>query len=202
MPDESLPGHPPCPSFALYSIGCLPSHLHAFYFGNKTVMLQGYFHPQRPSSHGELRETYSGRGASTLHHPQEHGGRDMIKTVGYAAQGATAPLDAFRFERREPGENDVRIEILHCGVCHSDLHTARNEWKGTTYPVVPGHEIVGRVSAGGRRGEGVPGGAIWPLSAAWSTRAGAVPTASKGWNSTAATRSSSPTTAPTGTRAG
>ena len=78
----------------------------------------------------------------------------MIKTVGYAAQGATAPLDAFRFERREPGENDVRIEILHCGVCHSDLHTARNEWKGTTYPVVPGHEIVGRVS---QVGSGVKG---------------------------------------------
>ena len=78
----------------------------------------------------------------------------MIKTVGYAAQGATAPLDAFRFERREPGENDVRIEILHCGVCHSDLHTVRNEWKGTTYPVVPGHEIVGRVS---QVGSGVKG---------------------------------------------
>jgi len=78
----------------------------------------------------------------------------MIKTVGYAAQDETGPLDAFRFERREPGENDVRIEILHCGVCHSDLHTARNEWKGTTYPVVPGHEIVGRVS---QVGPGVQG---------------------------------------------
>src|SRR5665647_1564242 len=92
------------------------------------------------------KEPNSRGGASIKHHLQENGGRDMIKTVGYAAQGATAPLDAFRFERREPGENDVRIEILHCGVCHSDLHTARNEWKGTTYPVVPGHEIVGRVS--------------------------------------------------------
>jgi D-arabinose 1-dehydrogenase-like Zn-dependent alcohol dehydrogenase len=49
----------------------------------------------------------------------------MIKTVGYAAQGPPTPLEAFRFERREPGENDVRIEILHCGVCHSDLHIAR-----------------------------------------------------------------------------
>jgi uncharacterized zinc-type alcohol dehydrogenase-like protein len=78
----------------------------------------------------------------------------MIKTGGYAAQGATTPLEAFRFERREPGENDVRIEILHCGVCHSDLHTVRNEWKGTTYPVVPGHEIVGRVS---QVGSGVKG---------------------------------------------
>jgi uncharacterized zinc-type alcohol dehydrogenase-like protein len=70
----------------------------------------------------------------------------MIKTTGYAARGPGMPLDAFRFERREPRANDVRIEILHCGVCHSDLHTARNEWRGTTYPVVPGHEIVGRVS--------------------------------------------------------
>ncbi len=70
----------------------------------------------------------------------------MIKTLGYAAQGATTPLDAFHFERREPGPHDVQIEILYCGVCHSDIHTARNEWKGTTYPVVPGHEIVGRVT--------------------------------------------------------
>ena len=70
----------------------------------------------------------------------------MIKTLGYAAQSATTPLDTFHFERREPGPHDVQIEILYCGVCHSDLHTARNEWKGTTYPVVPGHEIVGRVT--------------------------------------------------------
>ncbi len=70
----------------------------------------------------------------------------MTKTLGYAAQSATTPLDAFRFERREPGPHDVQIEILYCGVCHSDIHTARNEWKGTTYPVVPGHEIVGRVT--------------------------------------------------------
>jgi uncharacterized zinc-type alcohol dehydrogenase-like protein len=70
----------------------------------------------------------------------------MIKTLGYAAQSATTPLDAFDFERREPGPHDVQIEILYCGVCHSDIHTARNEWKGTTYPVVPGHEIVGRIT--------------------------------------------------------
>ncbi len=69
----------------------------------------------------------------------------MIKTLGYAAQSATSPLDSFRFDRREPGVDDVLIEILHCGVCHSDLHIVRNEWGGTTYPVVPGHEIVGRV---------------------------------------------------------
>ncbi len=70
----------------------------------------------------------------------------MTKTLGYAAQSAIAPLDTFAFERREPGPRDVQIEILYCGVCHSDLHTARNEWKNTVYPVVPGHEIVGRVT--------------------------------------------------------
>ncbi len=70
----------------------------------------------------------------------------MIKTLGYAARSATAPLGPFTFERREPGPRDVQVEILYCGVCHSDLHTARNEWKHTVYPVVPGHEIVGRVT--------------------------------------------------------
>jgi uncharacterized zinc-type alcohol dehydrogenase-like protein len=69
---------------------------------------------------------------------------------GYAAQSATAPLAPFSFERREPGPHDVAIDILFCGVCHSDLHTARNEWGGSTiYPAVPGHEIIGRVSAVG-----------------------------------------------------
>jgi uncharacterized zinc-type alcohol dehydrogenase-like protein len=70
----------------------------------------------------------------------------VINTFGYAAQSAIAPLGLFNFERREPGSHDVQIEILYCGVCHSDLHIARNEWKSTTYPVVPGHEIVGRVT--------------------------------------------------------
>ena len=65
--------------------------------------------------------------------------------AGYAAQAAGSPLSPFSFERREPGSRDVELEILYCGVCHSDLHTARGEWGGTVYPVVPGHEIVGRV---------------------------------------------------------
>lgn len=69
----------------------------------------------------------------------------MIKTTGYAAQQATTPLAPFNFERRDLRPKDVEIEILYCGVCHSDLHTARNEWKNTLYPCVPGHEIVGRV---------------------------------------------------------
>ena len=73
----------------------------------------------------------------------------MLKTLGYAAQNATSPLAPFNFERRDPGPKDVQIEISYCGVCHSDVHTARNEWKNATYPVVPGHEIVGRVMAVG-----------------------------------------------------
>ena len=63
----------------------------------------------------------------------------------YAAQSAETPLAPFNFERRETRADDVVIEILFCGVCHSDLHTARNDWHNTKYPVVPGHEIIGRV---------------------------------------------------------
>ncbi|HEX3552522.1 MAG TPA: NAD(P)-dependent alcohol dehydrogenase [Thermoanaerobaculia bacterium] len=69
----------------------------------------------------------------------------MLKTQGYAAFSPTTPLGPHSFERREPGPRDVQIEILFCGVCHSDLHTVRSEWMGTVYPIVPGHEIVGRV---------------------------------------------------------
>jgi uncharacterized zinc-type alcohol dehydrogenase-like protein len=72
--------------------------------------------------------------------------RQTIPTKGYATSAATKPLGPFSFARREPGPHDVQIEILFCGVCHSDLHTARNEWQNTGYPFVPGHEIVGRVS--------------------------------------------------------
>lgn len=73
-------------------------------------------------------------------------------TRAYAAQSATSPLAPATIARREPGATDVDIEILYCGVCHSDLHTARDEWHGTIYPCVPGHEIVGRVT---RVGAGV-----------------------------------------------
>jgi len=69
-----------------------------------------------------------------------------FKTAAYAATSSTTPLAPFSFQRRDPGPKDVQIDILFCGVCHSDLHTARNEWTNTNYPVVPGHEIVGRVS--------------------------------------------------------
>lgn len=72
-----------------------------------------------------------------------------MKTTGYAAQSATSALAPFDFERRDLRPHDVAMEILYCGVCHSDLHMARNDWGGTVYPVVPGHEIVGRVTAVG-----------------------------------------------------
>ena len=68
-----------------------------------------------------------------------------MNVLGYATHSPTDALAPYRFERREPRPNDVVIEILYCGVCHSDLHTARNDWHNTTYPVVPGHEIIGRV---------------------------------------------------------
>ncbi|QJE95892.1 NAD(P)-dependent alcohol dehydrogenase [Luteolibacter luteus] len=70
----------------------------------------------------------------------------MSSSRSYAAQSATAALAPLSIERREPGATDVQIEILYCGVCHSDLHQARNEWHNTIYPCVPGHEIVGRVT--------------------------------------------------------
>ncbi|AEI63870.1 NAD(P)-dependent alcohol dehydrogenase [Corallococcus macrosporus] len=69
----------------------------------------------------------------------------MIPVRGYAAQDAKSPLAPFQFERREPGPSDVQLEILYCGVCHSDLHQARDEWGGSLFPMVPGHEIIGRV---------------------------------------------------------
>ncbi|MHB1048299.1 MAG: NAD(P)-dependent alcohol dehydrogenase [Thermoanaerobaculia bacterium] len=78
----------------------------------------------------------------------------MIKALGYGNTAATAPLDRMEIDRRDPGPKDVRIDILYCGICHSDLHTARNEWHGTTYPCIPGHEIVGRVAAVGSEVKG------------------------------------------------
>ena len=72
-----------------------------------------------------------------------------MRTTGYAAYSPTSPLALFQFERRSLRSNDVAMEILHSGVCHSDLHTARNDWGWSYYPIVPGHEIVGRVTAVG-----------------------------------------------------
>lgn len=73
----------------------------------------------------------------------------MIPAIGYATNHSFTSLSPMSFERREPGVNDVRIDILYCGVCHSDVHQVENDWGNTVYPCMPGHEIVGRVSAVG-----------------------------------------------------
>ena len=73
----------------------------------------------------------------------------MPASKGYATLDAKSPLAPFNFSRREPGPTEVAVEILYCGVCHSDLHMARNEWGQSIYPLVPGHEIVGRVTTAG-----------------------------------------------------
>jgi len=70
----------------------------------------------------------------------------MYNVKAYSAVSETSPIAPTTIPRRDPKEYDVQIEILFCGICHSDLHSARNEWSGTTYPIVPGHEIVGRVT--------------------------------------------------------
>ncbi len=69
----------------------------------------------------------------------------MTTAKGYAAHNATEALSPYDFSRRVVGAKDIKIEILYCGVCHSDIHQVRNEWSGTNYPIVPGHEIVGRI---------------------------------------------------------
>ena len=74
-----------------------------------------------------------------------------MPTKAFAAQSPTTPLAPFSIDRREPTPTDVEIDILFCGVCHSDLHFARNEWGMTQYPVVPGHEILGRVTRVGNK---------------------------------------------------
>src|SRR3977135_2196785 len=81
-------------------------------------------------------------GAITLH-------TKVINAFG--TQAAEAPLEQINIKRRKPTSDDLEIEILFCGVCHSDLHTARNEWHSTIYPCVPGHEIVGKIVSAGSR---------------------------------------------------
>ncbi len=72
-----------------------------------------------------------------------------VPTQGYAAKDKTSPIAPFTFDRRDPGETDVAIDIKFCGICHSDVHQVRDEWGGSLYPMVPGHEIVGHVTAVG-----------------------------------------------------
>jgi len=78
----------------------------------------------------------------------------MRKTLGYAALSGHSSLAPFTFERRDLQPNDILIDILYCGICHSDIHTARNEWRQTKYPVVPGHEIIGRIAQVGAHVKG------------------------------------------------
>ena len=85
--------------------------------------------------------------AETAALPSRDDARIAVKA--YGARAADKPLEPMDIERREPGPNDVQIDIAFCGICHSDLHTVRSEWAGTVYPCVPGHEIVGQVSAVG-----------------------------------------------------
>jgi len=75
----------------------------------------------------------------------------MMKTPSYAAADATSPLAPFTVDRREPGPHDVVIDILYCGVCHSDIHQARDEWGSSIFPMVPGHEIIGLVQQIGKK---------------------------------------------------
>ena len=71
----------------------------------------------------------------------------MIQSQGYAAQSKTSPLAPYSFEHRDPGPSDIVVEIAYCGICHSDIHQVRDEWGGSMYPMEPGHEKVGRVTA-------------------------------------------------------
>jgi uncharacterized zinc-type alcohol dehydrogenase-like protein len=85
--------------------------------------------------------------AETRPSPQAAGSRGTVNA--YGAYAADKPLEPIAIERRQPGPRDVQIDIAYCGVCHSDLHQVRSQWEGTIYPCVPGHEIVGHVSAVG-----------------------------------------------------
>lgn len=77
---------------------------------------------------------------------------ENIKTMGYGASGSLIggeTLKPMEFERQAPGTDELLIEVLYCGVCHSDIHQVANDWKNTIYPCVPGHEVVGRVTEAG-----------------------------------------------------
>jgi alcohol dehydrogenase (NADP+) len=75
----------------------------------------------------------------------------MIAVNGYGTTSKTSPIAPINFERREVGDDDILIDIMYCGVCHSDIHMARSEWGPAVYPIVPGHEIVGKISAVGKK---------------------------------------------------
>jgi alcohol dehydrogenase (NADP+) len=76
---------------------------------------------------------------------------NMIPVHGYAAQQVKGPLAPYSFERRDPRDHDVVIDIQYCGICHTDIHSVRNEWGGSSFPMVPGHEITGIVAGTGSK---------------------------------------------------
>ena len=108
---------------------------------------------------------------TTVSSPTHRSTGGALKTAAWAATSPKSPLAPFTIERREPGPHDVRIDILFCGVCHSDIHQARDEWGDSIFPMVPGHEIVGRVVDGRRPRSRSSRSATSSASAAWSTRA-------------------------------
>src|ERR1700728_1265638 len=113
----------------------------------------------------------------------------MFNAKAYSVSSATSPFASTGIARRDPTDHDVQIEILFCGICHSDLHQARNEWSGvmpTVYPCVPGHEIVGRVT---KVVPGVTKFKVGDLAAVgcMSIRMGLVRSARRGWSSFART---------------
>ena len=114
-----------------------------------------------------------------------------MQTKAYAVHSATTPFAPFSIDRREPGPKDVAIEILYCGVCHSDLHTARGEWPGVLYPCVPGHEIIGKVTKIGSEVTRFNPARL-SGSAAWSTAAAPVRHARTGWSNIATALSALP----------
>jgi uncharacterized zinc-type alcohol dehydrogenase-like protein len=120
--------------------------------------------------------------------------RTPMHTRAYGAHAADRPLEPLDIERRTPGARDVQIDIAYCGVCHSDLHTVRSEWAGTLFPCVPGHEIVGHVTAVGPASRASRRATPWAW-AAWSTAASAAARARMVWSSTATTDSPARTTA-------
>src|SRR5690606_41920867 len=107
-------------------------------------------HPRRrPASPPPRIRSHSFEGdmMSTIVTPSSESARPPVRHVrAWAAQSPTSPLAPASIDRREPQPDDVVIDILYCGVCHSDLHQVRDEWHGSMYPIVPGHEIVGRVA--------------------------------------------------------
>jgi len=121
----------------------------------------------------------------------------MSKSKGYAAMTAKAALAPYSFERREPREHDVVIEIKYCGICHSDIHQTRDEWSDyqeeSIFPMVPGHEIAGVVSAVGSKLRNTRWATKSASAASW-TPAAPAPSVNEGLSSTAAYKPSGPTT--------